>query len=214
MWVPAAGKPKPAHRNLFVSDFRDLKPGDYVVHVDHGIGLFNGLKIHWIAGRNAKEFVLLTYQNDAKLYVPVERLDLIQKYSSMGGTRPTLDRLGGTSWTRTKSRIKKSMRDMAEELLKLYARRQMIPGYAFSPDTAWQQEFEDAFEFELTRDQIDALDALKSDMEAPRPDGSTAVRRCRIRQDRSRNAGGIQSCNGRETGCNTCSHNSACLPAL
>jgi transcription-repair coupling factor (superfamily II helicase) len=161
-------KSKSAQRNLFLSDFRDLKPGDYVVHIDHGIGVFNGLKTIGIQ-EGSKEFVLLTYQNDAKLYVPVERLDLIQKYSSMGGTRPTLDRLGGTSWARTKTRIKKSMRDMAEELLKLYAHRQTVPGYAFSPDTAWQQEFEDAFEFDLTRDQEDALSAVKSDMEAARP---------------------------------------------
>ena len=153
---------------FFISDFRDLKPGDYVVHVDHGIGLFNGLKTIDLQ-EGSKEFVLLTYQDDARLYVPVERLDLIQKYSSMGGTRPTLDRLGGTSWARTKSRIKKSMRDMAEELLKLYAQRQMVPGYSFSSDTAWQQEFDDAFEFELTRDQMDALLAVKTDMEAPRP---------------------------------------------
>ncbi len=161
-------KPKSSQRHLFISDFRDLKPGDYVVHVDHGIGLFNGLKTIGMQ-EGAKEFVLLTYQDEARLYVPVERLDLIQKYSSMGGTRPSLDRLGGTSWARTKSRIKKSMRDMAEELLKLYAQRKMAPGYAFSVDTAWQQEFEDAFEFELTRDQADALAAVKSDMEAPRP---------------------------------------------
>jgi transcription-repair coupling factor (superfamily II helicase) len=161
-------KTKTAQRNLFISDFRDLKPGDYVVHVDHGIGMFNGLKTIGLQ-EGAKEFVLLTYQDEARLYVPVERLDLIQKYSSMGGTRPTLDRLGGTSWARTKSRIKKSMRDMAEELLKLYAQRQLVPGFAFSPDTAWQQEFEDAFEFELTRDQVDALEAVKSDMEAARP---------------------------------------------
>jgi transcription-repair coupling factor (superfamily II helicase) len=161
-------KTRATRRDLFVSDFRDLKPGDYVVHIDHGIGLFNGLKSIGLQG-SSREFVLFNYQNDAKLYVPVERLDLIQKYSSVGGTRPKLDRLGGTSWTRTKSRIKKSMRDMAEELLKLYARRQMILGYAFSPDTAWQQEFEDAFEFELTRDQVDALEAVRNDMEAPRP---------------------------------------------
>jgi transcription-repair coupling factor (superfamily II helicase) len=161
-------KTKAAQRNLFISDFRDLKPGDFVVHVDHGIGLFNGLKTIGIQ-EASKEFVLLTYQDDAKLYVPVERMDLIQKYSSMGGTRPTLDRLGGTSWARTKSRIKKSMRDMAEELLKLYAQRQMVPGYAFSADTAWQQEFEDAFEFDLTRDQVDALSSVKNDMEAARP---------------------------------------------
>jgi transcription-repair coupling factor (superfamily II helicase) len=162
-------KTKAAQRHLFISDFRDLKPGDYVVHVDHGIGLFNGLKTIGFQEGSSKEFVLLTYQDDAKLYVPVERLDLIQKYSSMGGTRPTLDRLGSASWARTKSRIRKSMRDMAEELLKLYAQRQTIPGYAFSSDTAWQQEFEDAFEFELTRDQVDALAAVKNDMETPRP---------------------------------------------
>ena len=161
-------KAKASQRHLFISDFRDLKPGDYVVHVDHGIGLFNGLKTIGMK-EGSKEFVLLTYQGEARLYVPVERLDLIQKYSSMGGTRPTLDRLGGTSWARTKSRIKKSMRDMAEELLKLYAQRKMVPGYGFSPDTTWQQEFEDAFEFELTRDQVDALASVKNDMEAPRP---------------------------------------------
>lgn len=161
-------KSKAAQRHVFLSDFRDLKPGDYVVHIDHGIGLFNGLKTIGMEGAS-KEFVLLTYQDNAKLYVPVERLDLIQKYSSMGGTRPSLDRLGGTSWAKTKSRIKKSMRDMAEELLKLYAQREMVSGFAYSPDTAWQQEFEDAFEYELTRDQIDALAAVKSDMEAARP---------------------------------------------
>jgi transcription-repair coupling factor (superfamily II helicase) len=161
-------KTKSSQRQLFISDFRDLKPGDYVVHVDHGIGLFNGLKTIGLQ-EGAKEFVLLTYQGDAKLYVPVERLDLIQKYGSMGGTRPNLDRLGSTSWAKTKSRIRKSMRDMAEELLKLYAQRQLVPGYAFASDTAWQQEFEDAFEFELTRDQKDALEAVKTDMEALRP---------------------------------------------
>ncbi|MBN1570288.1 MAG: transcription-repair coupling factor [Acidobacteria bacterium] len=161
-------KSKSSRRHLFISDFRDLKPGDYVVHIDHGIGLFNGLKTIGLQ-EGSKEFVLLTYQDDARLYVPVERLDLIQKYSSMGGTRPSLDRLGGTSWARTKSRIKKSMRDMAEELLKLYAQRQMVSGFSFSADTAWQREFEDAFEFELTRDQVDALSSVKNDMEASRP---------------------------------------------
>jgi transcription-repair coupling factor (superfamily II helicase) len=165
---PGPRKIRAAQRHLFLSDFRDLKPGDYVVHVDHGIGLFHGLKTIELP-EGPKEFVLLTYQDDARLYVPVERLDLIQKYSSMGGTRPSLDRLGGTSWARTKSRIRKSMRDMAEELLKLYAQRRTVPGFAFSPDTPWQQEFEDAFEFELTRDQVDALAAVKNDMEAPRP---------------------------------------------
>ncbi len=164
----APRRKKIAQRNVFLSDFRDLKPGDYVVHVDHGIGQFHGLKSIELQ-EGSKEFVLLAYQDDARLYVPVERLDLIQKYSSMGGARPALDRLGGTSWARTKSRIRKSMRDMAGELLKLYAERQMVQGHSFSGDTAWQQEFEDGFEFDLTPDQEDAVTAVKHDMEAPRP---------------------------------------------
>ena len=152
---------------LFISDFRDLKPGDCVVHIDHGIGRFHGLKS--IEMQGTREFALLTYQDDARLYVPVERLDLIQKYSSVDGARPTLDRLGGTSWERTKTRIRKSMRDMAGELLKLYAERQLAPGYSFATDSNWQREFEDSFEFELTRDQSDAVEAVKSDMESTRP---------------------------------------------
>jgi transcription-repair coupling factor (superfamily II helicase) len=164
----AGRRARAAQRNLFLSDFRDLKPGDYVVHIDHGIGQFHGLKSIGLQ-EGVKEFVLLTYQDDAKLYVPVERLDLIQKYSNVGGARPTLDRLGGTSWVKTKTRIKKSMRDMAEELLKLYAERQTVEGFSFASDGAWQREFEDAFEFELTTDQDDAITAVKHDMEAPRP---------------------------------------------
>ncbi len=164
----ASRRSRAASRNLFLSDFRDLKPGDFVVHIDHGIGQFHGLKSIQVQD-GLKEFVLLTYQDDAKLYVPVERLDLIQKYSSLGTTRPSLDRLGGTSWERTKKRIKKSMRDMAGELLKLYAERQLSSGFSFSIDSAWQQEFEDAFEFELTRDQEDAVVAVKHDMEESRP---------------------------------------------
>ncbi len=164
----APRRSKRSQRNLFISDFRDLKPGDFVVHIDHGIGQFGGLKNIQLQ-EGAKEFVLLTYQGDAKLYVPVERLDLIQKYGNLGGGQPTLDRLGGTSWERTKTRIKKSMRDMAGELLKLYAQRQLSQGHAFSPDSPWQQEFEDAFEFDLTPDQADAIAATKMDMQAQRP---------------------------------------------
>jgi transcription-repair coupling factor (superfamily II helicase) len=166
--VAAAPKRARSAARLFISDFRDLKPGDCVVHIDHGIGRFQGLKtIDLPEGK--KEFVLLTYQDDAKLYVPVERLDLIQKYSSVDGAHPTLDRLGGTSWERTKTRIKKSMRDMAGELLRLYAERQTVPGYSYAADSAWQSEFEDAFEFELTRDQADAIEAVKHDLESSRP---------------------------------------------
>jgi transcription-repair coupling factor (superfamily II helicase) len=148
----------------FLSDFRDLKVGDLVVHVDHGIGVFVGLKRIEL-GIDAQEFMELRYAGDDKLFVPVERLDLVQKYT--GATRPALDRLGGTTWEKAKTRVKKAMRDMAEELLKLYAARKAVPGHPFSPDTHWQQEFEDAFEWELTPDQQTAIIDIKNDMEAP-----------------------------------------------
>ena len=107
----------------------------------------------------------LRYAGEDKLFVPVERLDLVQKYT--GASRPALDRLGGTTWEKAKTRVKKAMRDMAEELLKLYAARKAMPGYAFSADSHWQQEFEDAFEWELTVDQANAITDIKQDMEAP-----------------------------------------------
>src|SRR5262249_31240484 len=119
----------------FLSDLRDLKVGDLVVHIDHGIGVFVGLRQIGV-GESVQEFLELRYAGDDKLFVPVERLDLVQKYT--GATRPPVDRLGGTSWERAKTRVKKAMRDMAEELLKLYAARQAVPGYAFTSDSHWQ----------------------------------------------------------------------------
>ena len=147
----------------FLSDFRDLKAGDLVVHVDHGIGVFVGLKRIEV-GLEPQEFMELRYAGDDKLFVPVERLDLVQRYT--GASRPALDRLGGTTWEKAKTRVKKAMRDMAEELLKLYAARKAVPGHAFSPDSHWQQEFEDAFEWDLTPDQRTAITDIKGDMEA------------------------------------------------
>jgi transcription-repair coupling factor (superfamily II helicase) len=155
-----------AASKAFLSDFRDLKVGDFVVHVDHGIGMFVGLKQIGV-GDASQEFLELRYAGEDKLFVPVERLDLVQKYT--GASRPPVDRLGGASWERAKSRVKKAMRDMAEELLKLYAARKAIAGHAFSSDTHWQQEFEDAFEYELTPDQQSAIADIKRDMEAPTP---------------------------------------------
>ena len=162
---------KPAHPEIaaqFLSDFRDLKKGDYVVHIDHGIGVFLGLERIGV-GEELKEFVVLSYRNSAKLYVPIDRLGLIQKYSGAGGTAPKIDRLGGVSWEKTKRRIKKSMRDLAEDLLKLYARREMEKGYAFSTDDSLSKEFEEAFEYEETPDQLAAIQNVKQDMEQERP---------------------------------------------
>jgi transcription-repair coupling factor (superfamily II helicase) len=150
----------------FLSDFRDLKVGDLIVHVDNGIGVFVGLKKIDV-GLETQEFMELRYAGEDKLFVPVERLDLVQKYT--GASRPALDRLGGTTWEKAKTRVKKAMRDMAEELLKLYASRRAIPGHAFSADSHWQQEFEDAFEWDLTIDQANAVADIKRDMESPTP---------------------------------------------
>jgi transcription-repair coupling factor (superfamily II helicase) len=152
----------------FLSDLRDLKVGDYVVHVDHGIGAFVGLKqITLGPGEPQQEFMELRYHGDDKLFVPVERLDLVQKYT--GASRPPVDKLGGTTWEKAKTRVKKAMRDMAEELLKLYAARKAVAGHAFAPDTHWQQEFEDAFPYDLTVDQRSAITDIKIDMETPMP---------------------------------------------
>lgn len=150
----------------FLSDFRDLKVGDLVVHVDNGIGVFVGLK-QINVGHETREFMELRYAGDDKLFVPVDRLDLVQKFS--GSARPTLDRLGGASWEKAKARVKKAMRDMADELLKLYAARKAVQGHAFPADTHWQEEFELAFPYELTPDQANAVVEIKRDMEAPTP---------------------------------------------
>ena len=166
---PRAEKTTPREVSaMFVSDFRDLRQGDYVVHLDHGIGIFRGVTQVGV-GEESKEFVLVEYRAQAKLYVPIDRLDLIQKHSRRGEGKPQIDRLGGASWERTKQRIKQSMRHLAEDLLKLYAERQVAKGYMFSPDDSLTREFEEAFEFEETPDQTAALVDVKKDMESERP---------------------------------------------
>ena len=150
----------------FLSDLRDLKVDDLIVHVDHGIGVFVGLRQIGV-GEQQQEFLELRYHGEDKLFVPVERLDLVQKYS--GASRPAVDRLGGATWEKAKSRVKKAMRDMAEELLKLYAQRKAVPGHVFSPDSHWQQEFEDAFPWDLTVDQKSAVADIKRDLESDTP---------------------------------------------
>ncbi len=152
----------------FFSDFSDLKPGDFVVHVDHGIGQFEGLRQVAVEGASG-EFMLLQYAGDAKLYVPLARLDLIQKYQSLGDVTPTLDRLGTSAWEARKTRVRKSVSDMAEQLLALYADRKTSVGHAFPADSNFQHEFEDAFEFQETPDQQRAIDEVKHDLESTVP---------------------------------------------
>jgi transcription-repair coupling factor (superfamily II helicase) len=152
----------------FLSDFRDLKTGDLVVHEEHGIGRFLGLETLQIGGA-PREFMVLGYQGGDKLKVPVESFDRIQKYASAEGARPAVDRLGSGAWEKTKTRVKKAMRDMAQELLRLYAERKARPGHAFSGESPWQREFEEAFEYEETPDQAQAIVEVAADMAAAAP---------------------------------------------
>jgi transcription-repair coupling factor (superfamily II helicase) len=152
----------------FISDFRDLKSSDFVVHVDHGIGRFEALQVIETAGVE-REFMLLIYAEKTKLFVPVERMDLVSRYSSSETTTATLDKLGGLGWQKTKAKAKRAMRDMADELLRLYAERKLVEGYAYSADTPWQKEFEDAFPYDLTPDQATAVDDMKADMQTALP---------------------------------------------
>ncbi len=163
---PAAKRSKTA---AFVSDFRDLTVNDYVVHVEHGIGRYVGLREIEQDGANV-EFMILEFAEGARLYVPLTRLDLIQKYrSSEGGPAPILNRLGSQQWAKTKARVKKAMEDMTNELLKLYAQRKAARGHQFAPDNEFQREFEDAFDFTETDDQLSAIRDIKADMESELP---------------------------------------------
>jgi transcription-repair coupling factor (superfamily II helicase) len=155
--------------SAFLSDFRDLAVGDYVVHVEHGIGQYHGLKEIPQEDGGTAEFMILEYAEGARLYVPLTRLDLVQKYRSSEGVKPVLNRLGTQQWQKTKARVKKAMKDMADELLKLYATRRAAQGHAFAADSEWQREFEDSFEFNETEDQMNAIIDVKHDMEASTP---------------------------------------------
>ncbi len=167
--TPAVERPSRKIRTSgFFADFAELKPGDFVVHVDHGIGQFEGLRLIESDGRRG-EFMLLRYADEARLYVPLERMDLVQSYRVVEGTEPALDKLGGTAWNTRKTRVRKSLEDMADKLLALYAERKTAEGFAFSPDGAWQKEFEDAFEFEETPDQLTAIADVKRDLEKSSP---------------------------------------------
>ncbi|PSH04143.1 MAG: transcription-repair coupling factor [Acidobacteria bacterium] len=166
----AARQQRPRSKtSAFLSDFRDLAVGDYVVHVEHGIGRYLGLREIPQADGSKSEFMVLEYAEGARLYVPLTRLDLVQKYRSAEGGQIVLNRLGTQQWVKTKTRVKKAMADMADELLKLYAQRKTAQGYQYSADTQFMREFEDAFEYNATDDQVAAVEDIKRDMESPQP---------------------------------------------
>ena len=145
----------------------EFAPGELVVHVDHGIARFGGMRLIDTDGVH-REYLELEYAEADRLFVPVENLDRIQKFLG-GEQQPTLHRLGTGDWTRARSRARKVVQDVAEDLLKIYSQREARPGIAFAPDTAWQQELESSFQYEETPDQLNALAEIKADMESDRP---------------------------------------------
>ena len=146
----------------------ELTPGDFVVHLEHGIGRFTGLTVRSVEGVE-KEFLELAYAEGDKLYVPVDQSDRVARYVGPGDARPSLTRLGSGEWSRTRERVRRAVADVARELLDLYAAREVVEGHAFSPDTPWQQELEASFPFVETPDQLSAINAVKADMESTRP---------------------------------------------
>lgn len=150
------------------SFFADIQPGDYVVHIEHGIGRFVGLVRMNLDGIE-RDYLLIEYAQSDKLYVPVHQADRLARYVGPGDAPPTLNRLGTADWGLAKARARRAVADIAEELLALYARREALPGRAFSPDTEWQRELEAAFPYVETEDQLVAIEAVKEDMEKPRP---------------------------------------------
>ena len=148
------------------SFFDDMKAGDYVVHHQHGVGRYGGMVARSIGGVE-RDYLLLEYRGGDRLYVPSDQIDAIRPYS--GGETPSLNRLGGTDWQKTRSRVRAAVREIAQELVVLYRRRVTTPGHAYAPDTPWQREMEDAFPYVETPDQAKAIDDVKADMEEPAP---------------------------------------------
>ena len=156
------------HRGTPVSSITDFQRGDYVVHVDHGIGQFMGLRRQKVDGRET-DLIEIVYQDNDRLLVPVERIQLVQKYSAVEGVTPTLDKLGGKRWIQRKRKSQEAIEKMAEELLDLYARRVTVQGHSYGGDTVWQSEFEASFLYQETPDQLRAIEEVKQDLERAVP---------------------------------------------
>ncbi|TMQ73378.1 MAG: transcription-repair coupling factor [Candidatus Eisenbacteria bacterium] len=153
---------------LSLAELSALRVGDFVVHEDHGVGTYRGLQRLTLNGQET-DCVEIAYAEQDRLYVPVHQLALVSRYSAEEGARPAVHRLGSVAWQKTKARAKQAIRDMAEGLVKAYAQRLALPGYAFKPDTVWQRELEASFPYEETPDQMAAIEAVKQDLEQPRP---------------------------------------------
>ena len=166
-------RPQPRMRQRPVAEtpelvYADLQVGDYVVHIDHGIGRFGGLVQRELDGL-IREFLAVEYDGGDQLYVPVHQADRLTRYIGAEGAIPALDRLGGQEWQEKKGRVKQAVIEVAQDMLDLYARRNVVKGYSFKSDTTWQKELEDSFPYVETEDQNRALVEIKKDMESTRP---------------------------------------------
>ena len=160
-------KRKPLYTGEKIKSFDDLSVGDYVVHERHGLGIYRGIENIEVDKVN-KDYISIEYSGGSKLYILVSQLDMIQKYSSKEGRKPKLNKLGGSEWEKTKSKVRSKVTSIAKELVQLYAIRQSTAGYAYSKDTVWQREFEEMFPYEETEDQLKAIEETKDDMESTR----------------------------------------------
>lgn len=147
-----------------IKSFTELKAGDYIVHANHGIGVYKGI-IQLTVDKVTKDFILIQYEKEDKLYVPVEQLDMVQKYIGSEGIAPKINKLGTQEWIKAKRKVKKQVEEIAQDLIKLYAERSTVKGFTFSKDTVWQKQFEDEFAYEETQDQLLAIEDIKRDME-------------------------------------------------
>ena len=167
-YKPARPRQKLHAASLPVADWTELEPGDYIVHIQHGIGKYLGLKPLEVSGTR-QEVLAIEYANEARLYVPVDQAHLVSKYVGAGKRAPKLHEIGGTLWQRQKSSAENAIMDLASELLEIHAARATLEGHAFSPDTSWQREFEAAFPYDETPDQLTSIEEMKADMEAKKP---------------------------------------------
>ncbi|MDD2366576.1 MAG: transcription-repair coupling factor [Desulfuromonadaceae bacterium] len=155
-------------KKQLLASLAELKPGDYMVHIDHGIGLYRGLQ-HISVGNTAGDFLLIEYAGSDKLFLPVDRLGLVQPYIGPEGSHPSLDKLGGVSWEKSKGKARKNIEELAGELLEIYARRQLSEGFSFSPPDEMYREFEASFAWEETPDQLSAIQDVLADMQHSKP---------------------------------------------
>ncbi len=156
---------KKTYEGQKIQNFTDLSIGDYVVHENHGLGIYQGIEKMEVEGVT-KDYIKIEYEGGSKLYIQATQLDLLQKYAGATAKAPKLNTLGGKEWHKTKSKVYKAVRDIAKDLVELYAKRQAKSGFQYGPDTVWQQEFEETFPYEETKDQLTAIEETKRDMES------------------------------------------------